>query len=157
MREIDAPRRPGLYWQALIFGLAGLLTACAGSPPAELGSASRGLAPCPPSPNCVSSLATEPAQRVDTFRLEASREAVTAAVLASIRGWPGGRTTMREPGYIRSEFSSRVFGFVDDVEFWWADDQTLHVRSASRLGYSDFGVNRKRIESLRARIREHLP
>jgi uncharacterized protein (DUF1499 family) len=59
--------------------------------------------------------------------------------------------------YIRAEFTSALFRFVDDVEFYFQekqDDETcIHVRSASRIGYSDFGANRKRIERLRSRFR----
>jgi uncharacterized protein (DUF1499 family) len=55
--------------------------------------------------------------------------------------------------YIHAEFHSRLFGFVDDVEFSFDDDQkTIHLRSASRTGYYDFGVNRKRMERIRAKF-----
>ena len=58
-----------------------------------------------------------------------------------------------EAGYLYAEFSTRIMGYVDDVEF--VLDETagaIQVRSASRLGSSDFGVNRERIESIRARL-----
>jgi len=55
-----------------------------------------------------------------------------------------------QKNYIHAECKSSILGFVDDLEFLWDEKQGLfHVRSASRLGYSDFGVNRKRVENLR--------
>ena len=58
---------------------------------------------------------------------------------------------MTEPDYIRAEFRSRIFQFVDDVEFLFENQgNVIHVKSASRTGYSDFGVNRKRVEKIRA-------
>ena len=62
-----------------------------------------------------------------------------------------------EDYYIRAEFVSKIFHFVDDVEFYFPDNDSeellVHVRSASRVGYSDFGVNRKRIEKIRSKIK----
>jgi uncharacterized protein (DUF1499 family) len=110
------------------------------------------LKPCPASPNCVSSVAEED----DTHRVaplswagdlaEAKarlRHAVQAAGHATI--------VVEEDRYWRVEFRSRVFRFVDDVEFLF-DPATrlIHVRSASRVGRSDLGVNRKRVEKIRA-------
>ena len=66
-----------------------------------------------------------------------------------------GRTTVVtvQENYIHAEFTSRLFRFVDDVEFCFDDDhKTIHLRSASRTGYSDLGVNRKRIERIRQRF-----
>ena len=55
--------------------------------------------------------------------------------------------------YLYAEFASRLLGFVDDVEFYFPpNERIIHVRSASRLGHSDFGVNRKRIEDIRAKL-----
>ena len=58
-----------------------------------------------------------------------------------------------KPDYLYAEYSSALFGFVDDVEFYFPPEtHIIHVRSASRLGHSDLGVNRKRIEAIRARL-----
>ena len=149
MRALAKPAIAGLLGTAL--------AGCSGHPPAELGSAARGLAPCPASPNCVSSLADDPARRVAPLHLAAERQRAATVVAGTIEGWPRARVTAREPGYIRSEFTSRLLRFVDDVEFWWEDDRTIHIRSASRLGYSDFGVNRARVEALREEIEARLP
>jgi uncharacterized protein (DUF1499 family) len=62
-----------------------------------------------------------------------------------------------EDNYIRAEFVSKIFRFVDDVEFYFPDKKSkellIHVRSASRVGYSDLGVNRKRIEQIRRKLK----
>jgi len=112
----------------------------------------RVLKPCPSSPNCVSSLAEEDAQhRVAplawTGDLTAAQARLRQAVLAA-----GNATfVVEEDTYWRIEFRSRIFRFVDDVEFLF-DPQAkrIHVRSASRLGHSDLGVNRTRVEKIRA-------
>ncbi len=157
MRKNPPPLLPWNRVTGLSLLWALWLTGCAGQPPADLGSAGAGLSPCPSSPNCVSSLAVEDAQRVAPLRVSVKQAQAAAAIRAVIGNDPRARVTGEENGYVRSEFSSRLLGFVDDVEFWWADAQTIHVRSASRLGYSDFGVNRKRVETLRAQISERLP
>lgn len=111
------------------------------------------LLPCPASPNCVSSLATDPRHAIEPFTFETPPDLAwerLKTVLGSEK-----RVTIPDEkgGYLRAEFRSLVFRFVDDVEFVLVPDQRLiHVRSASRTGHSDFGVNRKRIERLRARF-----
>jgi uncharacterized protein (DUF1499 family) len=112
----------------------------------------RGLKPCPSSPNCVSSLAEEDvSHRVQplsgTGDLAQTKARLRQAVLAA------GRATfiVEEEAYWRIEFRSRIFRFVDDVEFLFdPGGQVIHVRSASRAGYSDLGVNRRRVEKIRA-------
>lgn len=126
-----------------------LLAGCAGSPPDDLGLRDGRLAPCPPSPNCVSSQAADADHRVEPFRYAGSREAAQARLREVIDSVPRARVVTAGDGYLRAEFSSRILRFVDDVEFWFPGEPVVHVRSASRLGYSDFGVNRARVEDLR--------
>lgn len=112
------------------------------------------LKPCPSSPNCVSSLAEDAPHRVPpliwTGELAQAKARLRQAVLAA-----GDATFVVEADtYWHLEFRSRVFRFVDDVEFLFDRERRLiHVRSASRVGYSDLGVNRKRVETIRARFR----
>lgn len=114
----------------------------------------RTLRPCPASPNCVSSLAAEDSQhRVPplswTGGLDQAKARLRQAVLAA------GNVTfiVEEDTYWHVEFRSRIFRFVDDGEFLFDPQARLvHVRSASRAGYSDLGVNRKRIEEIRSRF-----
>lgn len=104
------------------------------------------LAPCPDSPNCVSSeTGTVGDKKVADLPLEAW-DALPATVEAM-----GGRITTQGDDYIAAEFSSATFGFVDDLELRKSDD-AVHVRSASRVGYSDAGANAKRVAELRSRL-----
>jgi len=108
------------------------------------------LAPCPKTPNCVSTLAPPGKQHMDPIPYKGSVEQARQRLLSALRGFE--RVTLVEegPDYLHAEFRSRLFRFVDDVELV-VDDQTklIHFRSASRIGRSDFGVNRQRMEKLR--------
>ena len=104
------------------------------------------LMPCPASPNCVSSEAgTPPEKQVEPRPLTAWGQ-IPSAVEAM-----GGRVTVQNPDYIAAEFTSRIFRFVDDVEFRRGNEQ-VHVRSASRVGRSDLGANASRVAQLRERL-----
>lgn len=121
------------------------LIGCAGDRPATLGVQNTQLAGCPDSPNCVCSFETRDSHRVDPLRgdLDTVKRAIAQMPRAEI---------IREDGnYLYAEFTSRLMGYVDDVEFL-ADPASgvVHVRSASRLGHSDLGVNRNRVEEIRA-------
>lgn len=72
-------------------------------------------------------------------------------LIGILESLPQATIATREPNYLHVEFRSSLFGFVDDVEFL-ADEaaNVIHVRSASRIGYSDGGTNRRRVEMLRA-------
>lgn len=101
------------------------------------------LAECSSKPNCASSEARTPDEkRVEPFKPE-QWDALKAAVTAN-----GGVITSETDDYFSAEFASSVFKFVDDFEAR-RNEEFLHVRSASRVGYSDRGVNKKRIEVLR--------
>lgn len=115
----------------------------AGMPPGLVDGA---LAPCPSSPNCVSSEPGTP-----------ERHAIAPLPLSA---WPllpdivseqGGAIVDVKEDYLATEFSSKLLGFVDDVEFR-KTDEAVHVRSASRVGYGDMGANRKRVRALRAAL-----
>ena len=132
--------------------------ACAGSPPVP-GRDAGGtrLAPCPGTPNCVSSEATDAAHRVDAFVLDPRVEPAVAWAGAreAVAALPRTRIVDEAPGYLRAESRSRLFRFVDDLELELRPGERLiAVRSASRVGRSDFGVNQARVEQLRAILRE---
>lgn len=140
----------------LIFTLsiASLLSACSGQPPKSLGSETQPLAACPSSPNCVSSYeATDNshfiAPIVSSDSIENKHQQLTQLILESNNA----QITKSTPRYIRAEYTSAFWGFVDDVEFILQDTR-IHMRSASRLGYSDLGVNRDRLESIRAQLKK---
>lgn len=127
----------------LILALSSLI-GCSSTAPSDIGVTDNQLAPCPDSPNCVSSFATAPDQAIQP--LAANIEQIKGA----IERLDEAQIVESRPNYLHVEFTSTVFRFVDDVEFLWdAERGVTQLRSASRLGYSDLGVNRERIEALR--------
>ncbi len=130
-----------------------LLSGCSGSPLDNLGVHDGRLTPCPESPNCVSSQASDAEQRIEPLLLRGSPSQTQALLVKLLADEPRVRLIEQDANYLHAEFSSQVLRFVDDVEFL-IGDQAVDVRSASRLGYSDLGVNRKRIEHLRQRLGE---
>jgi uncharacterized protein (DUF1499 family) len=115
--------------------------------PTNLGVKDGRLAPCRRTPNCVCSQADPSDREHYILPLKAGLEEVRKAVEAL----PRTRIVVARPNYLYAEFRSRLLGFVDDVEFFF-DGTAVQVRSASRLGRRDFGVNRARIEELRRRV-----
>jgi uncharacterized protein (DUF1499 family) len=106
--------------------------------------------PCLDRPNCVSSQSADPRHAVRPLSYEGTQTDAAARLLKLLRSMPRARIVTVTPDYIHAEFTSRVFRFVDDVEFVFADaDKKIHLRFASRLGYSDFGVNGKRVATIR--------
>lgn len=125
-----------------------------GSRPTNLGVRDGRLAPSKRSPNCVSSQADsagDAAHFVEALRIAESAEAAWARLRKTLAEWPRATIVSEGPGYLHAEFRTPLMRFVDDVEFMQADG-VVHVRSASRLGRSDFGVNRARVEAIRARL-----
>jgi uncharacterized protein (DUF1499 family) len=132
----------------------GLLFSCAGTRPDGLGVRDGVLAPCPSRPNCVCSDDDSRAHGIEPLRLAQGPSAAWAALLDELAGLPGARIVESSEGYVHAECESRLLGFVDDLELQLRSDEGLvAVRSASRLGYSDLGVNRQRVETLRERLR----
>jgi uncharacterized protein (DUF1499 family) len=133
---------------------AGLvLGGCSGGrPPSNLGVTEGRLAPCPALPNCVSSRADAAEQRVEPLRYDGDAAPARTRLLGVLNGMKRVRIVQSNDAYIHAEFSSAVFGFVDDVEFQFGPPGVIQVRSASRTGYYDFGANRDRVEAIRARF-----
>lgn len=130
-----------------------LLASCSGTKPSTLGLTEGRLSPCPNSPNCVSTQELSEVHRIDPIPYTGTAEQAHAALLEVIGSMPRARVVTNNDKYIHAEFTSRIFRFVDDVEFVIDDkDRLIHFRSASRLGYSDLGVNRKRMEEIRKRF-----
>lgn len=134
-----------------IIALLGCIGCSGGRPPLNLGVTEGRLAPCPDSANCVSSQATDTDRRVEPLRYEGDSSQARARLLEVLRGMERVQVQRADDDYLHAEFRSAMFGFVDDVEFYFSSPGAIQVRSASRTGYYDFGVNRKRVE----RIREH--
>jgi uncharacterized protein (DUF1499 family) len=133
--------------------LAAALGGCSGSrPPANLGVTGGRLAPCPSSPNCVASQAGAESRRVEPLRYQGDPAPARDRLLAVLNGMERVRIVQTDTDYMHAEFTSAVFGFVDDVEFQFDPPGFIQIRSASRAGYYDFGVNRKRVETIRQRF-----
>ena len=131
------------------------LFSCSGTRPANLGTKDGRLAPCPSTPNCVSSDATDSAHAIAAFHIIAPPADGWRALRTALDSLPRTKIITATDDYIYAECRSAVFGFVDDLEFHLRTSQNLiAVRSAARLGHSDFGVNRKRVETLRVLLRQ---
>lgn len=120
------------------------------SPP-PVGLVDGHLRPCPPSPNCVCSQGADAGHAIAPLRFAGPAPAAWDRLQQVIRASPRTRITEVNDHYLRVEFTTAILRFVDDVEFLLdVPGEVIHVRSASRVGYSDLGANRKRVESLRA-------
>jgi uncharacterized protein (DUF1499 family) len=116
-----------------------------------MGNADTILAPCPSSPNCVSSLATDAGHRIDAIAFTGPPAAALERLRAAIAALPRARVVRSDATSLHAEFTSWLLRFVDDVDCVLdAAAGVIHIRSASRVGYSDLGVNRKRVEQIRA-------
>ena len=133
--------------------ISGRLVIAAASPqPATVGRPGE-LAPCPPSPNCVSSLAdpSDTEHVIAPIAYSDSAEEAQARLVTVLQGIERMTPVREEPGYVHVIFRSNLWGFVDDAEFVFDEDaQQIHLRIAARLGYSDLGVNRQYSETIRA-------
>ena len=149
---------------AIVLAIAFLLWSnniFAGSPPANIGVTNGKLADCPATPNCVSSQApTTDSQhglakplpwRIAPIPMSGDTPTTMAQLKQVIQGMPRTNIVKETNNYLYVEFSSKLMRFVDDVEFYLDNDtKMIQVRSASRLGESDLGVNRQRIEEIRS-------
>lgn len=119
-----------------------------GTRPDDLGVTNGKLKPCPGTPNCVNSQSNNDQEKVEPL------PAVSIAEIKKIVETMERTTIITETdNYLYAEFKSKLMGYVDDVEFYLdSAENVIHVRSASRLGKSDLGVNRKRVEAIRAKL-----
>lgn len=128
--------------------------------PANLGVRDGRLAPPRRTPNCVSSQAdpSDAEHYIDPILLNLPPPLAMSAARSAVQSMPRA-TILREEGtYLYAEFRSRLLGYVDDLELLFDEAAgVFHVRSASRLGRRDFGVNRKRVETLRTLIGSSRP
>ncbi len=134
--------------------LAGMIpTICSGATDA-LGVVDGRLAACPASPNCVSSQADPQDLKhyIAPLVYQGDRASAREKLITLLEGQKRVTLVVQTENYLRAEFRSLIFRFVDDVEFYLGDEGQIDVRSAARTGYSDLGVNRKRIEKLRSQF-----
>ena len=130
---------------ALVLGLA-----CAGTRPTDIGVADGTLTPCPSSPNCVSSGDEDAAHKVAPLLLAIPAMDAWKAAREAVLTLPRTVIVQESEGYLHAESTSELMGYVDDLELHLvAENGRIDVRSASRVGYGDAGVNRARVEALR--------
>ena len=145
---------------AVILLLAGRVGWLAGTPPADLGVAEGRLKAPSNTPNSVSSQADlwpnhpqREAARIAPLTMRGDAAATMARLQAAVVALPGARIVTVRADYLQAEFTTALLGFVDDAEFWLDPAAgVVQVRSASRIGHGDMGVNRARIETLRERL-----
>lgn len=143
----------------LVLGVGGVAcVGCAGPRPTDLGWNAGKLADCPSSPNCVTSQANaSDSDFVEPLRFDGDAALAWNAAVAAANALSGASVVEQRDDYLWIECKSRMFGFVDDLELALvAAERRIEVRSASRLGYSDLGVNRARVETLRERFANEL-
>jgi uncharacterized protein (DUF1499 family) len=122
--------------------------------PANLGVRGGRLAPCPDTPNCVCTQAADDAHRIEPLAHDGTPEEAMTRLKAALSALPRTRIVTETPDYLHAESTSLLFRFVDDVEFLLdRERKVIHFRSASRVGRSDLGVNRRRMEALRRAFR----
>jgi uncharacterized protein (DUF1499 family) len=146
---------------AIIFGIFLILTSSLMFPAASwaessgLGVSDGHLASCPASPNCAVSQNADSKHFIEPITYHVDRDTAKKTLLQVLTVVP--RTTVKEEtdDYIYALSKSRIFRFVDDVEFYLPkDENVIHMRSASRIGDSDLGVNRRRLEQIRLALRD---
>ena len=134
----------------LVLILGSFLFACSGARPSGLGAKDGKLAPCSHRPNCVSSQSKDKAHAVAPLTYTSTADRVIADLKRTVGSMKGASIVEESATYLHVEVRSTLFRFVDDVEFVLDDAEKLvHIRSASRIGYSDLGVNRRRVEKIR--------
>jgi uncharacterized protein (DUF1499 family) len=136
---------------SLLFLMGFFVAGCTGVRPSTLGVRDGRLAPCPSTPNCVSSRDSDKGHAIEPLKFSGPAKDAMAKLKAIIQDMPRAVIVTGTENYLHAAFTSLIFRFVDDVEFYFDDAAKLvQIRSASRLGRSDFGVNRKRTEVIRA-------
>lgn len=137
--------------RALLFFSAGLLVACSGVRPNNLGiTENKQLRSCPNTPNCVNTFAPDKEHAIAPILYTGTLAQAKAKLIRVINQMPRTRIITNSSSYLHVEYTTALWRFVDDVEFYLDDNsKVIHFRSASRLGKSDLGTNRSRMEKLR--------
>jgi uncharacterized protein (DUF1499 family) len=139
-----------------LLSIAPLLAACSGNPPVDLGLKGQTLKPCPDKPNCVNSFADKGDDKhaIEPIRPFAGQDlgALWTALPPTLKDKEI-RIVELTDNYLRAEATTMIMRYVDDLEFYLdSNAAAIQVRSASRLGYSDLGKNRSRLEEIRAAL-----
>lgn len=142
----------------VVASLAVLFLGCSGSRPEQMGVTGGKFLPCPSSPNCVCSQDPDQSHKIEPLSYKGSAQEARTRLLGVIQGMKRAKVITVQDFYLHAEFTSLIFRFVDDAEFFIDDAQkVIHMRSAARLGHSDLGVNRKRMETIRQMFNKTAP
>lgn len=134
--------------------IPGLSKVFAGEMP-ELGIQHGKLLPCPSTPNCVVSQDAGEDHAIAPIAYTRSRDEARELLTKVLGVVPRTEILTQQENYIRVKSTSRMMGFVDDTEFYLPEDEpVIHVRAAARLGESDLGVNRRRLEQIRFALQD---
>ena len=126
-----------------------------GSIPTNLGVQDGHLSPCPSTPNCVVSQKTDETHQIEPIEYKSDRQTAKETLLKVLSVVPETIVVEEKKDYIRTESRSKLMGFVDDGEFYFpAEEKVIQIRSAARLGESDLGVNRRRLEQIRLAMQD---
>lgn len=123
--------------------------------PENLGVTNGSFLACPESPNCVSSQSdvSDEKHYIEAISYQVSRPKMQLALEKYLLSTSKYRIVKSELGYLHTEVKSDLIGFIDDVEFYLPkDENVIHIRSASRVGFSDFDVNRNRVRQISAAL-----
>ncbi len=132
---------------AVLPGLKGVFT---GEHPENIGVTNGKLADCPTTPNCVVSQGADEEHAIAPIAYEGERATAKAQLVDILSVVPRTKIIEETDSYILAESESRLMGFVDDTEFYLPENENLiQVRAAARMGESDLGVNRRRVEQIR--------
>ncbi|NJK40559.1 MAG: DUF1499 domain-containing protein [Acaryochloridaceae cyanobacterium SU_2_1] len=130
------------------------LLSLSGNRPTNLGLQKGKLAPCPTTPNCLCSQDPDPGHQIAPLTYGGSAQEGWKKLKSILAGIGSAEIVTETKEYLYTEFTSKLLGFVDDVEFYLdAKNSVIQVRSASRLGQSDLGANRARIEAIRQQLK----
>jgi uncharacterized protein (DUF1499 family) len=136
----------------IVVGVVLAVAGCKSAPFGAPGLRDGRLAGCPDSPNCVSTESYRDKHSIAPLTFRSSTGDALECLTRIITGMKRAKIVAADGNYIGAEFRT-LLGFVDDVELYVDDkSRTIRMRSASRIGYSDFGVNRRRLEEIRNRF-----
>ncbi len=135
--------------------ISSLILPAAWADSSSLGVDNGHLSSCPASNNCVVSQDADPKHAIDPITYHVDRNTVRETLLKVLSVVPRTEVIEQQDNYIHALSKSRIFKFTDDVEFYLPENESvIHLRSASRIGESDLGVNRRRLEQLRLALRD---
>ena len=149
--QATTPRNETLRSLLFLIALSAGLS-CSSSPPAPAGIVDGALAPCPVSPNCVSSEATDETHAIAPIQLQGDPQRSWQTLVATVESTPGVEVVIQRPDYLYVVATTPIMRFVDNFELWLRPGGRVTVRSASRIGWGDLGANRDRVEALRSKL-----